>query len=50
MPRIRFQPEEIIGKLHHTDGLLGQGKRMAQVELTGEEAERVDKADRPYGQ
>ena len=31
MPKKRFQPEEIIGKLRHADVLLGQGKNMAEV-------------------
>jgi len=31
MPKRRFQPEEIIGKLRHADVLLGQGKRVAEV-------------------
>jgi len=31
MPKKRFQPEEIIGKLRHADVLLGQGKKMAEV-------------------
>jgi cell division protein FtsB len=31
MPKKRFQPEEIIGKLRHADILLGQGKKLAEV-------------------
>jgi hypothetical protein len=31
MPKKRFQPEEIIGKLRHADILLGQGKKIAEV-------------------
>lgn len=31
MPKKRFQPEEIIGKLRHADILLGQGKKVAEV-------------------
>ncbi|OGB93017.1 MAG: transposase [candidate division NC10 bacterium RBG_16_65_8] len=31
MPKKRFQPEQIIGKLRHADVLLGQGKRVADV-------------------
>ena len=31
MPKKRFQPEEIIGKLRHADVLLGQGKKVAEV-------------------
>ena len=31
MPKKRFQPEEIIGKLRHADVLLGQGKKSAEV-------------------
>ncbi len=31
MPKQRFQPEEIIGKLRHADILLGQGKRLAEA-------------------
>lgn len=31
MPKKRFQPEEIIGKLRHADVLLAQGKRVAKV-------------------
>lgn len=31
MPKKRFQPEEIIGKLRHADVLLGQGKKLAEV-------------------
>jgi putative transposase len=31
MPKKRFQPEEIIGKLRHANVLLGQGKRVAEV-------------------
>jgi putative transposase len=31
MPKKRFQPEEIIGKLRHADVLLGQGKKIAEV-------------------
>jgi hypothetical protein len=31
MPKKRFQPEEIVGKLHHADVLLGQGKKIAEV-------------------
>ena len=27
MPKKRFQPEEIIGKLRYADILLGQGKK-----------------------
>jgi putative transposase len=30
MPKKRFQPEEIIGKLRHADILLGQGKKIAE--------------------
>ena len=31
MPKKRFRPEEIIGKLRHADVLLGQGKRIAEI-------------------
>jgi hypothetical protein len=31
MPKKRFQPEEIIGKLPQADILLGQGKRVAEI-------------------
>ena len=31
MPKKRFQPEEVIGKLRHADVLLGQGKKLAEV-------------------
>jgi hypothetical protein len=31
MPKKRFQPEEIIGKLRHADVLLDQGKKLAEV-------------------
>jgi putative transposase len=31
MPKKRFQPEDIIGKLRHADVLLGQGKKLAEV-------------------
>jgi len=31
MPKKRFQPEEIIGKLRHADVLLGQGQKIAEV-------------------
>jgi transposase-like protein len=31
MPKKRFTPEEIIGKLRHADVLLGQGKKLAEV-------------------
>jgi hypothetical protein len=31
MPKKRFQPEEIIGKLRHANVLLGQGKKIAAV-------------------
>ena len=31
MPKKRFQPEEIIGKLRQADVLLGQGKKLAEV-------------------
>lgn len=31
MPKKRFQPEEIIGKLRQADVLLGQGKKVADV-------------------
>ncbi len=31
MPKKRFQPEEIVGKLRHADVLLGQGKKIAEV-------------------
>jgi cell division protein FtsB len=31
MPKKRFQPEEILGKLRHADILLGQGKKLAEV-------------------
>jgi putative transposase len=31
MPKKRFQPEEVIGKLRHADVLLGQGKKIAEV-------------------
>jgi len=31
MPKKRFTPEEIIGKLRHADVLLGQGKKVAEV-------------------
>lgn len=31
MPKKRFQPEEIIGKLRHVDVLLGQGQKVAEV-------------------
>ncbi len=31
MPKKRFQPEEIIGKLRHADVLLGQGKKLAEL-------------------
>lgn len=31
MPKKRFEPEEIIGKLRHADVLLGQGKKLAEV-------------------
>ena len=31
MPKKRFQPEEIIGKLRHADVLLGQGKKVAEI-------------------
>lgn len=31
MPKKRFQPEEIIGKLRHADVLLGQGRKVADV-------------------
>jgi putative transposase len=34
MPKKRFQPEEIIGKLHHADVLLGQGKTVAEIVKT----------------
>ncbi len=31
MPKKRFQPEEIFGKLRDADVLLGQGKKVAEV-------------------
>jgi transposase-like protein len=31
MPKKRFTPEQVIGKLRHADVLLGQGKRVADV-------------------
>ncbi len=31
MPKKRFQPEQIIGKLRHADVLLGQGKKVAEI-------------------
>jgi len=31
MPKKRFQPEGIIGKLRHADVLLGQGKKIAEI-------------------
>ncbi len=31
MPKKRFQPEEVIGKLRQADVLLGQGKKLAEV-------------------
>jgi len=31
MPKKRFQPEAILGKLRHADILLGQGKKVAEV-------------------
>lgn len=31
MPKKRFQPEEITGKLRQADVLLGQGKKVADV-------------------
>ena len=31
MPKKRFQPEEVIGKLRHADVLHGQGKKIAEV-------------------
>ena len=31
MPKKRFRPEEIIGKLRHADVLLGQGQKVAEV-------------------
>ncbi len=31
MPKKRFQPEEIIGKLRHADVLLGQGQKVTEV-------------------
>ncbi len=31
MPKKRFQPEQIIGKLRHADVLHGQGKKVAEV-------------------
>jgi putative transposase len=31
MPKKRFTPEDIIGKLRHADVLLGQGKKIAEV-------------------
>ena len=31
MPKKRFQPEEILGKLRHADILLGQGKKVGEV-------------------
>ncbi len=31
MPQKRFQPEEIIGKRRHADGMLGQGKKVAEI-------------------
>ena len=31
MPKKRFAPEEIIGKLRHADVLLGQGQKVAEV-------------------
>lgn len=31
MPKKRFQPEEIIGKLRQAEVLLGQGKKIAEV-------------------
>ncbi len=34
MPKKRFQPEEVIGKLRHADVLLGQGKKIAEVVKT----------------
>ena len=34
MPKKRFQPEEIIGKLRHSDVLLGQGEKIAEVVKT----------------
>jgi len=35
MPKKRFQPEEVIGKLRHADVLLGQGKKIAEVVSRG---------------
>lgn len=34
MPKKWFQPEEIIGKLCHADGLLGRGKKIVEVVMT----------------
>jgi len=31
MPKKRFTPEEINGKLRHADVLLGQGKKVAEI-------------------
>jgi putative transposase len=31
MPKKRFTPEDIIGKLRHADVLLGHGKKIAEV-------------------
>ena len=31
MPKKRFQPEEIIGRLRHADVLLRQGQKVAEV-------------------